>query len=201
MARKPQHTSEETKESIRTAFLELYQELPLEKITIAMLTKKADVNRGTFYYYYEDIYALLAEIEEDYLTNIKKAVSSLLSGVIEHDMLSHLNQILQFYQSYKELLLLFLVKRPNARIIEATKSFAQSFALQLLKVDPEHPSKQLPFIVEYIANAQIGMVSYWLQHEDELSISDFAQLIMQLNLNGPITILEQNQMHFESENI
>ncbi len=48
-----------TKKLIMTAFTELLEELPFDKITVAALVKRAGVSPNTFYYHYEDIYALL----------------------------------------------------------------------------------------------------------------------------------------------
>ena len=48
-----------TKKLIMTAFAEMLEELPFDKITVAALVKRAGVSPNTFYYHYEDIYALL----------------------------------------------------------------------------------------------------------------------------------------------
>lgn len=44
---------------------------PVDKITIDMLTQKADLTRNTFYYHFEDIYSLLEWVyKQDLLSNI-----------------------------------------------------------------------------------------------------------------------------------
>lgn len=48
-----------TKKLIMTAFTEMLEELPFDKITVAALVKRAGVSPNTFYYHYEDIYDLL----------------------------------------------------------------------------------------------------------------------------------------------
>ncbi len=48
-----------TKKLIMTAFQAMLEELPFDKITVAALVKRAGVSPNTFYYHYQDIYALL----------------------------------------------------------------------------------------------------------------------------------------------
>lgn len=51
-----------TKENIYNCFFDLLKRKPLYRITVQELCEKARINKGTFYYHYEDIYALYNEI-------------------------------------------------------------------------------------------------------------------------------------------
>ena len=55
-----------SKRVIRESLLALMRDKPLNKITVRELCEKADVNRSTFYAYYEDIYDLHRAILKDY---------------------------------------------------------------------------------------------------------------------------------------
>ena len=48
-----------TKKLIMTTFQEMLEEQPFDKITVASLVKRAGISPNTFYYHYQDIYALL----------------------------------------------------------------------------------------------------------------------------------------------
>ena len=48
-----------TKKLIMTTFQEMLAEMPFDKITVSALVKRAGVSPNTFYYHYQDIYALL----------------------------------------------------------------------------------------------------------------------------------------------
>lgn len=58
MGEKMKH-SDETKRILSVSLKEIMGNKPLEKISIRELTEKANVNRQTFYYHFEDIYDLL----------------------------------------------------------------------------------------------------------------------------------------------
>ena len=46
----------------------------LRKITVTEITKKANINRGTFYLHYFDIYDMVEKLEDEIITKIKKIV-------------------------------------------------------------------------------------------------------------------------------
>lgn len=51
-----------TKSVISREFLELLSERPFDKISVRDITERCGISRNTFYYYYQDIYALVEEI-------------------------------------------------------------------------------------------------------------------------------------------
>ena len=51
--------NEITKKALKQSFLELLAQKPFKKITVSDITDRCGVNRMTFYYHFEDIYALL----------------------------------------------------------------------------------------------------------------------------------------------
>ena len=51
-----------TKQAIRASFIKLLNERPLDKITVKDVVVDCGVNRNTFYYHYQDIFALLEDV-------------------------------------------------------------------------------------------------------------------------------------------
>lgn len=54
-----------TKRAIKDAFLQLRNNFPLEKVRVKDICEIAVINKTTFYKYYQDIYALEAEMENE----------------------------------------------------------------------------------------------------------------------------------------
>lgn len=54
--------AQNTKQAIMDAFIELLNERSFEKITVTDIVNRCDINRNTFYYYYQDIYDVLEEL-------------------------------------------------------------------------------------------------------------------------------------------
>ena len=66
-----------TRNMIRNVFIEMLDERPFDEITVTDLVTRCEINRKTFYYYYQDLYAVLTEIFESELETV-------LGGVKEH---------------------------------------------------------------------------------------------------------------------
>jgi AcrR family transcriptional regulator len=191
MARIARHTVEETKATIQKAFVELYMEERLEKVTVGAISQRAGINRGTFYHYYQDVYDILEQIENEYINDISEIIPILLHGLLNHTLSIHFTKLAPFYNKHKEVLLLFLVKQPNAKVINQTKALAKAQAMKELNLDANHLTVKQKCLIEYIANAQIGIVGWWLEHGSVKDLPIFAQTMNDANNYGPLTTLKK----------
>ena len=64
-----------TKARLREALVELLREKRVEEITVTELTRRADVNRGTFYCHYRDVHQMVEQLEER-LRTYRQAIAS-----------------------------------------------------------------------------------------------------------------------------
>lgn len=64
---------------IRRAFTTLLRQKPIQSISVKELCELAEINRGTFYAHYTDIYDLRDQIEQEMQTDFAKALEPLLS--------------------------------------------------------------------------------------------------------------------------
>ena len=67
-----------TKKKLYNALIQLLQEKDLREITVRELTGLAGISRGTFYFHYADIYALMEQMEATQL----EGLCSLLDGIV-----------------------------------------------------------------------------------------------------------------------
>lgn len=72
------HRVRVTKMLIRRAFTGLLSIKPIQSISIKELCEQAGINRGTFYTHYQDIYDLLADVENEMKQDFQKALEPLL---------------------------------------------------------------------------------------------------------------------------
>jgi AcrR family transcriptional regulator len=87
--KKQPHITEQTKNNLRIAFWSLYAQKPIEKISIKEITELAGYNRGTFYLYYNDVYDLLHQIEEEILGKITDVLNDSLEKNDTFDLSGH----------------------------------------------------------------------------------------------------------------
>ena len=72
--RKQDRRTRYTRQTIKDTFLELLNQKSFTKITVTEICKNAEINRGTFYLHYYDIYDVLSDIlnnmTQDMLTTV-----------------------------------------------------------------------------------------------------------------------------------
>ena len=187
--------SEDTKERIKKAFIKLYKENRIEKITISQLTKEAKVYRGTFYYYYTDIYDLLEQIEESFFKEVIEDVLGVIEGILVGDIEERAVEITEHFKKYEEIMTLFFVDKPNTTLIKRLKEAAKCKVLKKLGIDNNNLSDEDKYILEYIASAQVGIITKWIENKRDINTVDLAKIIKKVNLFGPITSLMNNAIN------
>lgn len=187
--------SEETKERIKKAFIKLYKENRIEKITISQLTKESKVYRGTFYYYYTDIYDLLEQIEESFFKEVIEDVLGVIEGILVGDIEERAVEITEHFKKYEEIMTLFFVDKPNTTLIRRLKEAAKCKVLMKLGIDNNNLSNEDKYILEYIASAQVGIITKWIENKRDINAVDLAKIIKKVNLFGPITSLMNNAIN------
>lgn len=64
-----------TKKAIVESFLQLLGKKPIDKITVRDVVDHCGINRNTFYYYFQDIYAVLEEISHNVADSLPSEAS------------------------------------------------------------------------------------------------------------------------------
>ena len=131
-----------TKNSIINAFIQLRAKKPLEKITVKELAELAYINKATFYTYYQDIYDLSEQLEDEAITNMlndiphpeylitkpNQSVKMLLSAIYKQGSLF---QIL-FSDTRQGILLDKLDKRLKEKIYLSHPEYKETLDTQLI---------------------------------------------------------------------
>lgn len=64
--------AQRTKRAIREAFLSLLKETSFDRISVLDITKRCDISRNTFYYYYVDVFALVDDVLQTETKHIRE---------------------------------------------------------------------------------------------------------------------------------
>jgi len=175
-----------TKGIIKDAFFELYAENKIEKISIKDITRNARINRSTFYLYYRDIYDLLESIENEFLIDFANKVKDVYTTILKDGDINSIIPSLEFYQKYSKYLKILLGSNGDPLFAYKLKAIIKNNLLELLKGVELQKVSYLDYIVEYVASAQIGVLTYWLQNEMELPMEVIGDLLKKMSLFGPI---------------
>ena len=183
---------EVTKNKMIEAFLQSYKYKRIEQITIGEITKKANVNRGTFYYYYKDVYDLMEHIEQQIFEGVVERIGRIIECIINsHNTEGVAIVANEFLQDYRELAMLFIVDKPNLILQRKIKERGKQILLKQLGISEEHLSIEQKYLHEYVASAQFGLISYWLAHNQDMTPTQLAKVMEMANLKGAVTSMRQ----------
>ena len=117
------------------ALLELLDEKPLEKITVTDITKRADVNRGTFYLHYNSVAEVISELQDAYIAHMDQYFADLQIPITVDNIMIVTAECLKYIYNHDQ-------QKYMALIFHQQVSFAdkvcKNFELRLLE------SKDLP---------------------------------------------------------
>jgi AcrR family transcriptional regulator len=187
----------ETKDKIRNAFFELYAEKKIDRISIKEITDRAQLNRGTFYVYYKDIYDLLEKTEDELIAELVFKLRDLIPRILREENLDPFLPPLEFYQRYSKFLKVLLGTNGDPNFIHKIKAILIKTLHEMLKNEHIPEVENMEYIMEFISSAQIGIISHWLANDMALPINELGEMIKKILLHGPIGYLK---MQLEKEN-
>lgn len=182
-----------TKGIIKDAFFKLSEEIRIEKISIKDITINAHINRSTFYLYYRDIYDLLESIEKEFLDDFTDKVKEVYATILKDKDICPIIPPLEFYQKYSKYLKILLGNNGDPLFAHKMKTIIKKTLSELFKGEELHEVAYLDYIIEYLASAQIGVLTYWLQNEMELPMEVIGDILKKVSLFGPIGYIKSQK--------
>ncbi|MBU5627784.1 TetR/AcrR family transcriptional regulator [Oscillibacter sp. MSJ-2] len=152
--------SQITRRAIIQSFLKLLNQSPLDKITVRDIVDDCGVTRSTFYYYFEDIYALLEEVfrqETDKRLNSGKAYTSWEEGFLDtvSFALENRRAIFHVYHSLsREQLEQYLYDITGDLMDRIVRGLTADLPVQ---------EEDVCMVVDLYKYALVGMILNWLQ--------------------------------------
>ena len=150
-------------------------------ISVTEICNIADINRGTFYRYYTDVYDLLKNIEMEFMDEIKDSPSVEFMG--EHSIYSFTKGILEIFYNNKKLVRLLFNTDSNVYFLDDILEICYSKCI--VDWDDENIDHvQLENAVVFIFNGALGIINYWIKNDFNVSIHDLAKYIEDFTVNG-----------------
>ena len=149
-----------TKKAIMDTFIELLGQKPFSQITVKEITEICEINHNTFYYYFEDIYAIIDEILE---TELKKVYEM---AAVSESFAELSSYALQFTTEHRRAIfnLYHFVSRDRLQsyLMKVIDKVMDDFMEHCLK-DTTIPAEERRFLVRYHKCAMLGLILTWLE--------------------------------------
>ncbi|MEC1476243.1 TetR/AcrR family transcriptional regulator C-terminal domain-containing protein [Bacillus haynesii] len=180
-----------TKKMIRDALSELMKIKTFEEISVTDITKKADINRGTFYLHYEDKYDLLEQSEEEIIQEINKIAKRSIHSmdILKQDVIDHpLTFVVDIFQYIREnevfMKAILGPKGPGSFRLKF-KSVLSINLKRLKTAIRTNPIVPEDYLISYITGAHISVMQQWLENGMKESPHDMALILSKITGMGP----------------
>ncbi len=185
-----------TKHLLLQALTKLMQEKSIKDITVKELCEISDINRGTFYLHYKDIYDMLEKVENDLLAqleNVFKKYTPYSTPDFPYPLFLDTFRIIEENTDLCHALL-----SPNGDISFMNKT-KELFRHQYLhEYIVEHTPAGFPTSHEYFSDFLVagcsGLIEAWLSHGKVESPEEMAALISQLISSGMTSICPPDKL-------
>ena len=166
---------------LREALLELLGEKPYDKITVTDVTRKADLNRGTFYAHFSNVDDLARDVMDEITFKISNLIEPQMGAQFFRDPRPTIDMVGRFLQENRAMLQPLV----NSHSLE---SFFDSVVNRIRVEVQDHLTKDLsekmPFALiaaDYLAGGIIGTYKAWVMGEyGDVTMDELDEGICQL---------------------
>ncbi len=183
---------QKTKKAIKTAYMELLIEKNTAKITIAEISRKADIDRKTFYLHYESTESIIKEITEEKMNDFLVILEK--NGFFERPYDTHI-----YFQSMNQLLeqdieiFQHIVKHPDFNYFwqQIETVMVQTLTTHLSEI--VNLNKEEITIYTIFLGAGINDVyTKWLKNEIPVSLDELGHIVNNVAYYGAQKFLPLN---------
>jgi len=183
-AKTPDRRVVKTKKAIRNAFASLVTEKDFREITVSELAERAEINRKTFYNYYDGIYSVVEEIQNEILDLFDTAMNEIefragesSAYVIFERLATVINSDLDFYL---QLLQMRGSERLMDRIVEVLKAKTKKLLTDQVSIDAD----RIDLMLDFAFSGMISVYTRWLSSERSRPIEEVTGMIGTLCVSG-----------------
>ena len=179
-----------TKKLLSQGLIELMQQKQVKDITVRELADLVDVNRGTFYLYYRDIFDMLERLEEELFEQLNAVILAQGEPILTHAR-PMLKDLFRIVAENKEICSVLLSDNGDIKFLQKLSDVIQ----EKLRMDwlNGYVENETEFEYRYAFGALgfIGLLRTWLHRDCAESADDMAAFADSLIRQGIMTDLSK----------
>ena len=164
-----------TKKLLRQALTRLMQQKDFQSITVTDVVREADINRGTFYAHYRDVYDLRDKIEAEMIENFREMIATIRPSETA-TLGPMLGRLMDYLEENREIVTaLIKVNAPDG------------FGHKMIGVIEECRMELLPYrsiedayAARFLATGAIGMTEKWITEAQPIPKNEMVSLLTKL---------------------
>lgn len=167
-------------------------EKQIKDITVKDLTEHADLNRGTFYLHYLDIYDLLNQLEDEVIENVSMMIQDFNFRNSNQSTYLLLEQLFEYIYDNKHILKTFLQSHSQGHFFNKIQLLIKTIGLDTLKnLYQESDSIEYTLFLSFVSNGVIGVTEQWISDGMTLTPKEMALLIDNIINHGAKILIQK----------
>ena len=179
MNHKSNRRAEKTESSLQDALSELLEYKDLDEITVTEIASKVNINRGTFYTHYNDIYDLFFSIEDKYTAE----ADNLFSAFLESKPLDFKDFSVKLYNHLisKPHILKSVLSSKHSRLTEkfAELGLPRDFDVWKSRFNIGNKDNYLYYCTSLIS-ALNNLIYTWFENDFDISPEELAEIAQEI---------------------
>ncbi|MCM1098221.1 MAG: TetR/AcrR family transcriptional regulator [Ruminococcus flavefaciens] len=152
-----------TRALLQQGLIQLMETKDVKDISVKELSDLADINRGTFYLHYTDIYDMLEKMEDELFREFNEILDRTLTRVPDSSETT-LNEIFAFLERHRAFARVTMGPHGDLTFVNKLKKLVQERLYSILTVAQKE--QDLVYIESFIVSGCTGVIETWLNHPD-----------------------------------
>lgn len=173
-----------TKKRLQDGILMLLQNKPINQITVKELTDLVDVNRGTFYFHYTDVYDLLYKTEDRFFNDF----NTVLNGTqlkSNDDIYPYLVEIFSFLEKNANMCRIFFSENCDMKFFNNIKSLVNDRCFAFSQSASQNVDSQRAALYNaFVVNGCAGLMQRWLDDDFAETPEEISQILLDIITSG-----------------
>ena len=179
-----------TKRQLRQALTVLLQEKPIKDITVREIADMVDINRGTFYLHYKDVFDMLEQIENDIFDEFNDLIRAHPPAEDQGKPLPLLTDVFTYFSANADMAIALMGPNGDHAFIDKLKDLVKERCFyDWMQVYSSSNSKNFAYFYAFVVYGCIGLFQNWLETGMKETPEEMAALAEQMILNG-VKVLE-----------
>lgn len=181
-----------TKKLIRKGLAELAKEKSINKITVKELTDLIEINRGTFYLHYKDIFDLVESIENSLYDEFNEIIKTVNPNTILETPIDILEKFCVFISENADAFVMLIGENGDANFVYRIGTVMNDAVFELFSsIYPKMDSVRYSFTYEYCKYGSIGLIRCWIIENHDWTPRQVAELWLRLIARGVWGIMDK----------
>ena len=165
-----------TKKLLTQALTELLQKKQVKDITVTELTDLADMNRGTFYLYYRDIFDMLEKIEDEMFSSLDGIFKPLEKEGDALQIRPTLLALFQFAAEHQEMCRVLLSPNGDMNFLHRLNEVMREKWRSAWQTIHDADDDEFDYYYSFVVFGCAGMIRAWVNRECKEPAAEMADL-------------------------